>query len=99
MSNVMTPWGMSQSIREIAPGITNYTTASHGGIHLADWRLAEMVPQYRKRDLRYCPAEWFEEDCEWALVALSWPQFFRPDQIEDAIRTFDMFYAKKAVDV
>ena len=67
-----TPWGESQHEEELAPGITVYSTAGHGGIHLSLDRLREM-PACLKRVPR-CgkyAASWFEEDCEAALVMLA----------------------------
>jgi len=67
-----TPWGESQTVMELAPGITAVTTAGHGGIHLSLDRVREM-PACLKRVPR-CgsyTASWFEEDCEASLVALA----------------------------
>ena len=32
---VETPWGVADTVKEIAPGISLYTTPSHGGFHLS----------------------------------------------------------------
>lgn len=74
--SVSTPWGQSDFVDVIAPGITFYGTSSHGGFLLSPERLAEMPACLRKRSTGYCPANWFEEDCEAALVILAFPQFF-----------------------
>jgi hypothetical protein len=71
----VTPWGESQDRTVVADGIVFHSTAGHGGFHLSAERLAEMHPALRKRNTRFCPANWFEEDCEAALVALAFPQF------------------------
>lgn len=80
-----TPWGPSQTSDKIAPGIMNYTTAGHGGVHVSKKRLAAM-PEYLRRE-----KGWYEEDCEWTLVALAFPQFFQ-DCLEGAIDTAKNYY-------
>lgn len=84
-----TPWGAAQSSTRYARGIMAYTTASHGGFHLTADRLAQMPPQYRKVSSAYCPMDWFEEDCEWALVALSFPSLFPAADVEAARLTYE----------
>lgn len=55
-----TPWGTADCVRQLAPGIWNVSTPSHGGIKLSKERLAKMPKSMRKA--------WYEEDCDWALV-------------------------------
>jgi hypothetical protein len=43
-----TPWGAAQNSYRIAPGIINYSTASHGGIHVAS-KLNAMIPEFMRR--------------------------------------------------
>jgi hypothetical protein len=71
------PWGKVHDRREIAPGITFVSTASHGGIHLSAERQATM----REKNLPV--QKWYEEDCEYSLVVLGFPQFF-PDVVQHA---------------
>ena len=69
-----TPWGQSQDVTEYAPGIVFVSTASHGGIKL-DRKHNAMVPDYMR-----CEGGWYEEDCDWAIVATIFPAaFIRPD--------------------
>jgi len=69
-----TPWGASDSADHIAPGIVNYTTASHGGVHVSARRLAAMPTAWHLSE--WAPAGWYEEDCDWALVVLAFPEAF-----------------------
>ena len=62
-----TPWGEVQGAEELAPGIISYSTASHGGIWLSAERQKKL--NYDKNFLK--TAEWWEEDCDWAI-----PYFF-----------------------
>lgn len=65
-----TPWGPSQESIKIAVGIMQYSTASHGGIHLSKKRNA-MIPEYMRND-----NGWYEEDCKWAIVGCVFPEEF-----------------------
>ena len=87
-TTISTPWGSSQSIRTIAPGIRFVSTASHGGYCLEDWRLKEM-PAILRCANSYSGAcsEWFEEDVEWALVCLSFPELFDARECFYAVKT------------
>ena len=68
-----TPWGESLNPRAIAPGIVFHETPSHGGYYLDATRRAqvpaEIVPFTGDR-------AWWEEDCDWAVVALVFPDEF-----------------------
>lgn len=66
-----TPWGESQTVEQIAEGIMQVTTARHGGIKLDRKRNAQ-VPAYMRR-----PGGWYEEDCEWSIVGVTFPEFFQ----------------------
>lgn len=68
------PWGPVQQSKELAPGIWQASTAGHGGIILSQERLAAM-PAHLKINA-YGKGPNFEEDCEWALVCLAFPEAF-----------------------
>lgn len=77
---MFTPWGSAQSIDKIADGIVQVSTASHGGIGLDETRNAQMPDALR------VDGGWYEEDVQWALVVLAFPDLF-PDRIaQDAPR-------------
>jgi hypothetical protein len=65
-----TPWGPSQHSEKLAPGIMQYSTAGHGGIHLSPKRNAEVHPAWR------IEGGWYEEDLDWAIVAFHFPEAF-----------------------
>lgn len=65
-----TPWGGSQVTVIYADGVVAHSTAGHGGFHLSADRNAKVLPLLRK------DIPWYEEDCEWAIVALSFPELF-----------------------
>lgn len=76
-----TPWGSAQFVKDIAEGIQVVNTAGHGGIKLDRKRQSEM-PKVLRRE-----GGWYEEDCEWALVAVGLPQHFDAKTIESAHKT------------
>jgi hypothetical protein len=65
-----TPWDGSQMAVIYAEGVVAHSTAGHGGFHLSADRNAKVHPLLRKE------TPWYEEDCEWAAVAMSFPDLF-----------------------
>lgn len=65
-----TPWGHADNAEEYVPGVTWYDTPSHGGFHLDRAHNAQ-VPDYMRRE-----GGWYEEDCDWAIVATVFPTAF-----------------------
>jgi hypothetical protein len=82
-----TPWGYPDSAVELAPGIVEISTPSHGGIHLFPDRQSEVervMPFFRP----FAGAPWYEEDCDWAIVLLVFPELekaFLPATLFDAV--------------
>ena len=64
------PWGRVQYHQQIADGIVCVQTASHGGLKLNAKRNNQIPKDARNQ------SEWYEEDCEWAIVALVFPDEF-----------------------
>jgi len=65
-----TPWGRSQMAVIYAEGVVAHMTSGHGGFHLSANRNAKVHLLLRKE------TPWYEEDCEWAIVAVSFPELF-----------------------
>lgn len=65
-----TPWGRADFAYKYAPGVICYSTPGHGGIHLSTKRNALVHPAWRRAD------GWYEEDCEFSIVALTFPHLF-----------------------
>lgn len=87
-----TPWGTVQRSEETAPGITWYSTASHGGYGLSPERQAAMPDHLRleNRGLRGAGPKgpgWYEEDCDWCLVTLAFPELFSSEDRALALNT------------
>ena len=84
------PWGMIQQVAQIAEGIWQVSTASHGGLKISDQRLAAMPAE--RRSTPYSHDGWFEEDLDWALVAISFPEAFRPEDVAMARQSLARYY-------
>jgi hypothetical protein len=76
-----TPWGMSDGQKTLAPGIISYSTPGHGGIHVEDKLNLKIHTKFRNAD------GWYEEDCEWAKVAFTFPYAFKPSHVLAAKET------------
>lgn len=71
-----TPWGKAQTQKRLAPGITEVTTASHGGIHLHPTRNASVHEAWRDKN------GWYEEDLEANIVIVTFPLVFAGRRVE-----------------
>lgn len=69
-SRDITPWGASQGATHYGEGVTFHSTASHGGFHLSDERNTLVDHRLSRHK------GWYEEDTEWAIVALTFPDLF-----------------------
>ena len=67
------PWGKVQHQRSIAPGIEMVSTSSHGGCYVSNERLAELPAAVRFAERFNPPGNWYEEDCEVAIVIAAFP--------------------------
>lgn len=90
-----TPWGNADFATTFALGITFYTTPSHGGFYLSPEReeaLQAKFPGFRP----FCGvAGWYEEDCDWSAVALTFPDAFPEVNQEEAQAMFNHYCAKR----
>lgn len=80
-----TPWGPSQHAKQLAPGIVRHHTAGHGGILLSPERQQGM-PAALRSFVPFAGDGAYEEDCDWAVIALAWPEHFRPESVYNAVR-------------
>ena len=80
------PWGRIQTCEQIHPGIWHVTTASHGGLYLSDDRVEQMKLLLGDDYNTFCgEPQWFEEDCDWALVAIAFRNEFDSKRVQGAI--------------
>lgn len=79
-----TPWGVSDTKHKIADGITFYGTPSHGGFHISEGRFDSMPEPLKQFKTKYAPPLWYEEDCDWNIVVLAFPEYFSAEQFKTA---------------
>lgn len=92
-----TPWGVPQNIKAIGPGIWQIETGSHGGFYVNHGMNAQVPEAWRNASFNgQGVAGWYEEDCDWAMVALAFPQHFTAEQLLHAVRTFQRVLVKMA---
>ncbi len=80
-TRVHTPWGMSQHTIVYAEGVECHSTAGHGGFKLSAERNRKVHPMLRSA------GGWYEEDAEWAIVAVTFPHLFTAFERRCAERT------------
>ena len=84
-----TPWGESQSVETVVPGIVFVSTASHGGYRVSKKLLDTMPEHLRSKD------GWYEEDCEACKVVLAFPWAFDADKIVRALTSYNHWFKKE----
>lgn len=89
---MFTPWGESQSVEEIAEGITEVSTASHGGILLSPER-REVLDKCFPTFTPFAGGNWFEEDEDWAFPVAVFPELFSEFRVYCAVK-YITSYAK-----
>lgn len=88
IKKITTPWGDPQHETYIARGITHYITAGHGGYKLSKIRnrtIKKKLPNF----IPYGGECWYEEDLDFALVIVCFPQFFTTEAYQDALTIFN----------
>jgi len=79
----MTPWGRADYVRQLSSGVWRVSTPSHGGYYVsAEWLedMPESLRSWNWGGLRH----WFEEDCDWAKVAIAFPHLFDAESVKSA---------------
>lgn len=80
-SRETTPWGLSQGATLYGEGVVFHSTASHGGFHLSEERNTLVDHRLQKHN------GWYEEDAEWAIVAMTFPDLFTNLERRSAYQT------------
>lgn len=73
-----TPWGAVDSYSHWDVGITEFGTPGHGGIKLSAERNKDVHEAWRR------DGGWYEEDCEWAIIPLTFPECYPPERVSVA---------------
>ena len=96
MVGQQSPWGRIDSARDYGDGIVQVTTGSHGGFRVrAD--LNEQIPlswQYVTHG-QLGRHGWYEEDCDWSIVAVTFTDRFDMETWKSAMRTFHQWIYPK----
>ncbi len=68
-------WGTVQQENKIVRGITQVSTATHGGYVVSKGKCTDAMKEVGVKRGNYW---YFEEDCDWAVVALCcWNDFYK----------------------
>jgi hypothetical protein len=96
MQITSTPWGTPDRVEQVAEGIVFVSTMSHGGFYLSADRNAKVSLAWRRGSFNGRAMDgWYEEDSDYALVVLSFPELFDERQKGEAKRTFDYSHKDK----
>lgn len=72
------PWGRPDLAEEIFPGVWSLYTPRHGGFYVSAERRRLMDQAWLALGFNNQAKDgWFEEDCDWAMVALSFADEWR----------------------
>jgi hypothetical protein len=85
---------MSQNIIEIAEGITEVSTASHGGILISDKR-REVFDKCFPAFTPFAGGNWFEEDEDWAFPVAVFPELFSEFRVYYAVKSITTAHDKE----
>lgn len=83
-SKVSTPWGRADWCKPVTRGINCYATPGHGGYCVSAGKAKAIHPALRSVGIETARGVWFEEDCAWAVVPLSFPGYFDEEKIKAA---------------
>lgn len=83
-----TYWGYADDATELAPGIWSVSTPSHGGIIISAQRHNAM-PAHLRAIRTFADGLNYEEDCDWSIVAMAFPEAFSERERTAAIGTFN----------
>ena len=83
---VNTPWGVAHDINPVCEGVDFLSTPSHGGYRLSEEKNRKVKQEYRD------PTGFYEEDCEWAFVCVTYPEIFPPGAVDSALKTIARYY-------
>jgi hypothetical protein len=77
-------WGAIQFEKTVGPGIRQVETAAHGGYLLDDDAINRMPDELRAIQ-PWAGHGAYEEDCDWVIVVLAFPQYFTDQEVLNAV--------------
>lgn len=80
------PWGTVDYAEKLGEmGIVSVQTPGHGGIYVPPNLVKHMPEKYRAYTKKWSNSEnWYEEDCAWACVAVTFQELFKPEVVKRA---------------
>ena len=89
-----TPWNESQHIESwLDNRVVFVSTASHGGLRVDwQWALENLSEPAREIGIRWHDCIWYEEDCDWAIVAFEFPEFIPEEHKDIALKTVQAWH-------
>ena len=100
------PWGMPDQIEQPFAGVWSISTPSHGGFYVSAERRAAIPAAWLRSSFAGNGLKgWFEEDVDWCIVALAFPDEWKQwrgkergeVELTAAQKAFDYWKAPKAV--
>lgn len=83
------PWGKPDHVEALCFGVYRVSTPSHGGFYVEPAQCSRIPIEQRRASFNGQGMQgWFEEDCDWCMVALAFPTLFPAAVIEQAQKTF-----------
>lgn len=81
-----TPWGQADFSHQFGRGVVQYTCPGHGGFSVSPGVVGTMHPSLVSVGEEKGGRVWFEEDGDWAALAVAKPSLFSRSSVELAIR-------------
>lgn len=82
---INTPWGLSDGCTAYGCDVTFHSTPGHGGFKVAPDLLATIPQDVLRETMEQNGLKgWFEEDVDWSIVALAFPERFRAEEVSTA---------------
>lgn len=82
----ITPWGAIHTKDETVEGLVFISTASHGGYYVTPELWAILLAKF-PGFIPFAGEGWLEEDVDWSMVPLAFPELFGDEVIRDAVTT------------
>lgn len=71
----LTPWGVETVHCLLREGVWQVSTEGHGGIRVDSLYAALLSSYAKEHGIAYDGGWWYEEDCDWVLVAAEQPEW------------------------
>jgi len=90
------PWGAIEHATCISHGLWRINTESHGGYWVSAARMAELPAEVKTGFSGY--RNYWEEDCDWAPLAIMWPDDFCQGLAPNTTQEMIVAYARQLME-